>query len=523
MIALDQTRTKRLVAVHGWSGTVLGILLYAVVLTGSVAVFANEIGHWSRGGGESATQISGRVHQPLMDLSRTVDPSFLEEVTIRPEDGGRLRIAFQRHQPNPATGRVEDYAEVFHIDAATGAVRSRETGYVQELRGDDRMAALEQFLIDLHVRLYVPEPWGLFLTGVLGLAMMAAAVSGFMMHRHLLRDLFAAPRARGLLADRRDRHVLAAAWGLPFSVLLAFTGAFLSFAISLGVPLVAMVAFGGDQRALVETVVGAPQVTTKAQALPASLDYVVLESTERAGAPPSFILIENFGTDAALVSSFHGYTKGGITRKTLMFDGATRAYLGEKPTLGTEPSAGSAAVSLMGPLHFGDFAGLASKTAWFALGLAMSFVIASGLQLWVHRRSEEPVWRRFGRVVEIAVWGLPLALLGTTVAFFLAAPAGDTLWWTPAGFLISAGLVVWLGLRAGDVACAFRPIAAGLCIGLPVLRHLTGGTSWSEALIAGQTGVLTIDILLIAVGLVLLQALPLQHFAAARRVPRAAE
>ncbi|MEM9765469.1 MAG: PepSY-associated TM helix domain-containing protein [Pseudomonadota bacterium] len=418
---------------------------------------------------------------------------------------------------------MEDYAVVFHIDAATGAVLSRETGYVQELRADDRMAALERFLIDLHVRLYVPEPWGLLLTGVLGLGMMVAAVSGFLMHRHLLRDLFAAPRARGLLADRRDRHVLAAAWGLPFSILLAFTGAFFSFAVSLGLPLVAMVAFGGDQRALVETVVGSPQFADKTQALPASLDYVVLESSERAGAPPSFILIENFGTEAALVSSFHGYAKGDITRKTLMFDGATRAFIGEKPTLGTKPSTGSAAVSLMGPLHFGDFAGLASKTAWFALGLAMSFVIASGLQLWVHRRSEEPVWRGFGRTIEIAVWGLPLALLGTAAAFFVAAPAGDTLWWTPAGFLISAGLIAWLGLRARDVVRTFRPIAGGLCLGLPVLRHITGGTSWSEALIAGQTGVLTIDLLLIAAGLVLLRALPSQHFAAPRPLPGAAE
>ena len=41
--------TKTLVAVHGWAGAVLGLLLYAVIVTGTAAVFANEIKAWSGG------------------------------------------------------------------------------------------------------------------------------------------------------------------------------------------------------------------------------------------------------------------------------------------------------------------------------------------------------------------------------------------------------------------------------------------------------------------------------------------
>ncbi|MEO0957575.1 MAG: PepSY-associated TM helix domain-containing protein [Pseudomonadota bacterium] len=505
---LDQQRTKRLVAVHGWSGTVLGLLLYAVVLTGAVAVFANEIGHWSKGGGQASPKIPGVVHKTVMDLSREVDQSFHEEVSILAEEDGNLRVSFQRHQENPETGRTEDYAEIFRIDPETGERVSHNSVYLSELRELDRLAALERFLVDLHVRLYVPAPWGLFLTGILGLAMMVAAVSGFLMHRHLIRDIFTAPRARGLLSDRRDRHVLAAAWGLPFSILLAFTGAFFSFAISLGLPLVAMVAFGGDQQAAIEAVLGAPQEEQPISAYPASLDYIILDSTERAGVAPRFIAIERFGTDSALVSTSHGVAEGGIVRQTLMFDGATRAFLGEKPTLGTSPSAGSAAVSIMGPLHFGNFAGFASKMAWFALGLAMSFVIATGMQLWVFKRVDSAGWHGFGRAVEITVWGLPVALLGCAVAFFLAAPAGDTYWWTPAGFVIASFIVIRIGLKAANVSATLRPIAGALCLLLPLLRHLTGGTSISEAVIEGELAVLSIDLLLVFGGLALLNMLP---------------
>ena len=49
MINLKARETRTLVAVHGWAGAVLGLLLYAVIVTGTVAVFANEIKTWSGG------------------------------------------------------------------------------------------------------------------------------------------------------------------------------------------------------------------------------------------------------------------------------------------------------------------------------------------------------------------------------------------------------------------------------------------------------------------------------------------
>src|SRR3546814_20625195 len=44
LIHLKKEETKAMVAVHGWSGILLGLLLYAVVLTGTAAVFAEENG-----------------------------------------------------------------------------------------------------------------------------------------------------------------------------------------------------------------------------------------------------------------------------------------------------------------------------------------------------------------------------------------------------------------------------------------------------------------------------------------------
>ena len=47
MIRLAQDRAKTLLAIHGWSAVFLGLLLYAVILTGVASVFAEELGDWS--------------------------------------------------------------------------------------------------------------------------------------------------------------------------------------------------------------------------------------------------------------------------------------------------------------------------------------------------------------------------------------------------------------------------------------------------------------------------------------------
>jgi len=94
----------------------------------------------------------------------------------------------------------------------------------------------------------------------------------------------------------------------------------------------------------------------------------------------------------------------------------------------------------------------------------------------------------------------------TSAAFFFATlPIADTEWWTPFGFLVGAALAVWVGARALDPRVPLRSILVALSVGMPVLRHITGGASWSEALLGGGTAIIVIDFLLILLGLVLLR------------------
>src|SRR3546814_18195836 len=111
------------------------------------------------------------------------------------------------------------------------------------------------------------EPWGRIGTGILGLLMMTAEMSGVLMHRNMIRDLFVAERPGRRLVSARDRHVLASSWSLPFAIILAFTGSFFSFALSVSFPIVAQVAFGGDREAMAHTLFAAPVASDPRRAL----------------------------------------------------------------------------------------------------------------------------------------------------------------------------------------------------------------------------------------------------------------
>jgi hypothetical protein len=171
----------------------------------------------------------------------------------------------------------------------------------------------------------------------------------------------------------------------------------------------------------------------------------------------------------------------------------------------------------MYPLHFGHFAGTLSKVVWGALGVALCFVIPSGFHLWARRRDGERLWRNFGRAVQIFGYGVPFAMLASGYACFLAQPASDPFFWTPAGFVIGAAAAVAVGVGGIDteaLGARYRRMLAVAGLALPVLRMATGGMDWAEATIARQGDVLAVDLFLLFSRLALLWW---RSLAAARR------
>ncbi|MEM9242055.1 MAG: PepSY-associated TM helix domain-containing protein [Pseudomonadota bacterium] len=503
MSFVSQARTKRLLAVHGWSGTVLGLLLYTVIFTGAVVVFADEIGSWSRGEIGYERGLGTQVDHRFRVAARSVDRDYYENVTISRSRTGEFQYVFRGHAPDPSTGEEVDALASIRVHADTGEILDRWEGLTSEQPSNPH-SALRRFWVELHEQLHMPNPYGMVLVCVLGTLMMFAAVSGILIHKHVVRDAFVAARNPGKLVGARDLHVLAGTWGLPFAILLAFTGAFLGFALTIGLPTMAMIAFGGDQRAMVATLGLPPEPVDLSPAPLAALDFVIRDAMERTGAAVGFIQISNYDSAGAKIVLFMGAEPGGIAPLRLKFDGVTRSFEGVRPAVGQLHSLSSSLFGIIRPLHFDDFAGLGSKLVWFGMSLAMAFVNATGLLLWCKRREDQALWRGFRHWIIVTVWGLPFAMLVSAVAFFVTVPVADPHVWTPVGFLIGVVLSIGLSLDPEKTGRRLRSANATLCLTLPVLRHLMGGTSWSEALIGGGAEVISIDILLLVIGLVLL-------------------
>jgi len=508
MIHLKKDETKTMVAVHGWSGILLGLLLYAVVLTGTAAVFAHEIGAWSAGHVATRSAFDKPINASVRQLSAMTPPQFREAVNLFEIGDHGLGVFFHRHELD-AKGMPVERGIYYQLDNA-GRIDRIARGTTEEVFGPRNDDALSSFLVDTHVRLHVPDPWGLLLTGILGLAMLVAAISGLLIHRHLFKDIFTLRRRANPVLVDRDKHSVAGTWSLPFAFILAFTGSFFSFFGTIGVPVVAMAAFSGDVEALSETVFGNPEKPDPRPHIIGNLDLVTSDATHRMGEIPTFIAIENFGRADAEITTFHNPRTGEIKPVTLLYDGVTAAFKRTKPTVGTRESTGGTLAGIMGPLHFGNFAGVLSKAIWFGLGFAMCYVTFTGMRLWVVRRKDDArslAWLE--RTLTVVGFGLPFGLVISAAAFLITMPLGSAVYWTTAAFLIASITAILAGIFApsNELLTQMLKGATGVVMfTLPFLRlAVAGGPDWYRALAVGQPAIAALDIAFVVAGLWLLR------------------
>lgn len=410
---------QQLTAIHGWSGTLLGIFLYWVILTGALAVIADDINDWAEPLANSKeAQIGIGTDAHLRTLSQQVKPEYLDDVFVFATSDKRQKIFFHTHQKQPDGSHV-DVGQLFVINPMTGHIIEQAEGTLEEASHQLNTGKLGRFIVEWHVQLHVPEPYGLILTGVLGLALLLACISGIVMHRHLIRDAFIRRRRNGDLLSKKDTHTVASTWNLPFAIILSFTGSFFSLAGAFAIPVIAIIAFGGDQELLIETVQGTPAVDERAAPLQ-NIDPMLTQSVQQSGAPVRFVEVTHWGRADSRVNVHNWVKDGDLLNQQFAFNGATGEFLGSQTAIGQQPSLGNDLISLMGPLHFGNFAGWSSKLLWLLMGFASAYATVTGMNLWTKRRQDNPVWRRFYRLNLASTWGLPLALTGVAILFLFS-------------------------------------------------------------------------------------------------------
>lgn len=499
MIQLSPQRAQTMRAIHGWTGVCLGLLLYIVLVTGATSVFSAQIGDWSNPWlGDAPPAFSAGTNRSVHAAAASIDPAFYEAASVYPIAGDRLWAFFHRHEVGE-DGFVFARGVGIEFDRRDGSILVRYEGSEDQVSRLHETTALPDFLTDLHVSLHLPFPWGMLLTGTLGLSLLVLTISGLFFHRTFIRDLFTLRRQLPKILAR-DRHAVAGSWILPFAVMLAFTGCYLSLFVPLGMPVLANVGYGGNQAALLEAFEG----TTAEDARPATisdLDALLDDARRRSGTSPRWMEIHGWGRADSTITLGLSPRADALRETNYVYSGASGAFLFQKPALGTAPSVGGAVSDLIGPLHFGDFAGVASKVVWFSLGSCCAYVTLSGLLLWTQRRQEVPLWRRLGRVAIWVGYGLPSALVSVALGYFLARAAdAATYYWMLAAFLLSVGLAALITATTRDPRRWLLTATAAMLLMLPLVRWISGGPSWPALADAGLVTVIATDLALLIGG-----------------------
>lgn len=375
---MDQRRHTLLFGLHGWTGFVLALVLFVIMLTGALSVLSPDIQGWERADPRPSAQMAlsqaYNKARAQSDESHGIEIEFFSITLPRPSHPW-IDVFLHGHAHETA----DDGSEIEGPD--------QNIFYTVTADGDvvevDQPAPLASFLVTLHTDLWLPAPWGRYLVGLIGVAFLALAVSGVLIHGHALRDMMLWRTGRSMRLFWSDAHKLVGIVGLPFHLVVGLTGTMLGLT-GIFLAAIAFAAFGGDQDAAIEAVLG-PQAVEQHVAAPlAELDPVVADAAGRIeDFTPEFIF-SLFPGDAGAGLAVAGEAKGRLVYlEQVRYSGPTGEFERAGLALGGTP--GQRLLGAVSPLHFGAYGGTWLRGLYCLLGLVGALMAATGASIFVDR------------------------------------------------------------------------------------------------------------------------------------------
>lgn len=478
---------------HIWTGLLVGWILYAMFLTGTVSYFRDEISAWMRPElpAASAPAAAPEVAQRMTDaLSLEHAPAATTLSMSLPTRRNPAVSAFWRDDKGFDNG-------IF--DPATGgrlAARGTE--------GGDFFYA---FHFNLH---YMPALWGRWIAGICAMFMLVAIVSGVITHKKIFSDFFTFRWGKGQ-RSWLDGHAALSVLGLPFHFMVTYSGLITLMVLYMPWGLQSLPSPAG--RAEVTNEMRFFLQPSPPAGKPAPLTAIaplVRQAEARWGAGSvGTVQINNPGDAAAQVAIAQAQDRRvSTTPRYLLFDGVSGALVASKERSG--PAAETQGV-LYG-LHMGRFADLVTRWLYFLVSLAGTAMVGSGLVLWTVKRREklpDPQRPYFGfRLVErlniASIAGLPLAMAGMLWANRLLPldVPGRAEWEVHLLFILWALMLVHAALRPPKRAWVeqFLATAAALAL-LPLWNMLATGRGLPASLAAGDFTFAGFDLTLLVLAL----------------------
>lgn len=385
---------------HTWFGLVLGYVLIVVFFFGSLSVFDREIDRWALPDTRFAPQPMPSFDRMLAPIFQQMKPESHELEAARERVGRPLHAelpvmnwgVYTTHRdpvlamfaeyavPNPADPDDHVHGHVT-IDPRTGRLLS-----------DDQLKIGSEFFYPLHYSLHVTwKDLGYWIVGLSALVMLAALVSGIVIHRRIFREFFTFRPRKHVQRSTLDLHNLTGVVALPFHFFFALTGLTIFAGIYLPV----------SETMLKPQAQAAAMEEAKAKGLPfkpagvaaplASVDTMVVEAKRRwaaRGMPGEvgYLYVNHIGDRNSTVSLYRaGSDRVTLVGQAIHFEGTTGRVLHEEP-----PSSVVAGINdFLTGLHLQHFEHWLLRWFYVFGGLLGCVCIATGFVFFVQKRQRQ--------------------------------------------------------------------------------------------------------------------------------------
>ena len=515
--------------VHTWFGLVLGFVLMVCFFFGALSVFDREIDRW-------AVPSTRYAPQPMPSFDKLLRPVF-EGLQPKPDEIEALRGRIDTPVPDrfdvvrswgAYTTHRDPVLQVFAGFAVPGAKDPDETIWTSR-HLDPRNGAVmpegqlnigSEFFYPLHFSLNLEwKDLGMWIVGLAALAMLAALVSGVVIHRKIFREFFTFRPKKATQRSTLDLHNMTGVLALPFHFFFAFTGLVIFAGVYFPVGHTQLHPLHELHEKLEAQETGLPNERAGAAAPLASVDAMVAEAQRRWAArgmagEVGFLSVTHPGDANAYVSVFRaGTDRIALTGEGIHFKASSGALLREEPPRTAVDNVNE----FLSGLHLQHFRHWMLRWLYVFGGLMGAVCIATGFIFFVEKRKQQHAKQgsQGARVVDAlavtTVTGMLLAALGMLVANRLLP---DTL---PAGWPLRGDLekyIFWAGwvLAMAHAFVRSAPVAQGrinpawreqcwavavLAVAAVLLNWLTTGDHLLRTLGAGYWPVAGVDLFLL--------------------------
>ncbi|MFC3195734.1 PepSY-associated TM helix domain-containing protein [Marinicella sediminis] len=402
---------KQTLRSHAWIGLVLAAVLYLVCLSGSLLVFKSDFERWEQSSSEPYLSISDQA------ISRAL-AAFQTKVN-RPVEA----LYFVYPSKDLPRAHVADALDEWWVDKDGALTAPVDIPWTD-------------MLTDLHYYLHLPGTWGMIIVGMLGAMMCGLMVSGLLSHPNLFKDAFKLRLGSNRQLEQTDVHNRLSVWSLPFFFVISLTGGYIGL---FGISMTLVDYFEEDYQAeqIISEVFGHDPSVDQPAVVP-QINKIHRDLNNRApDAQPLYLVVQNPGTDQQYIE-VAAYPPDRLIYSEIYRYHSDGSFIDYQHL--ADGSAGRQVAYSSYRLHFGTFGGPITQWLYLVLGLAMTVITVTGVNMWFEKRNVRNRWYTSWRGF---VWLTPLALVASAFGTVLLDWSAVGIFWL---VLAGGSLLLWAGM-----------------------------------------------------------------------------